>query len=467
MPLIYKDLTARVDSAASDNIIFKSEKVVRRKNALLRKIMKELEGAYNPEPDDEVYAYFVPGRIEVFGKHTDYAGGHSLLFSMDRGFHSVCKANKKEIVRIRDINPFYGQRIFEFSDRLKPLVGDWANYPMTLIKRLCKNFGTDLKGVDIVFGSDLPPAGGMSSSSALMIMVFLAIASVNGLFDQRIYRRNIANNLDLAMYLACAENGQTFRGLEGERGVGTFGGSEDHTIIMNGKQGTISLYQFAPTLHKADISLPNDLAYVILYSGVSAEKTGEAMRKYNMVARRAKLVVERYNQACGTDHRLLRDIVEENKRLNADAMLAKVRQATASYREQDQDLDLAGRFRQFCIEDRELIPEATKALASHNHEDLARVTNLSHEASKTYLWNIAPEIEFLQKKALKLGALAASGFGAGFGGSAYALVPTKDAPRFAMQMKKAYTKQFPKYSGITTFFQAHPSSGACELFSSP
>ena len=467
MPLTYRDLTARVDSAASYNIIFKSEKVVRRKIALLRKIIKEFEGAYNPEPDDEVYAYFVPGRIEVFGKHTDYAGGHSLLFSMDRGFHCVCKANRKENVRIRDVNPFYGQRIFEFSDRLSPSIGDWANYPLTLIKRLCKNFGTDLKGVDIVFGSDLPPSGGMSSSSALMIMVFLAIASVNGLFDYPLYRENITSNLDLAMYLACVENGQTFRSLEGERGVGTFGGSEDHTIILNGKQGIVSLYQFAPTHHRADISLPSDLAYVILYSGVLAEKTGEAMRKYNMVARRAKLVGERYNRAYGTDHRLLRDIVEENERLDVDVMLAKVRQATADYKERNQDLDLAGRFRQFYVEDRELIPEATRALAFRKHEDLARVTNLSHEASRTYLWNIAPEIEYLQKKALKLGALAASGFGAGFGGSAYALVPTKDAPQFAMRMKKDYARQFPKHAGIATFFQANPSTGACELFSSP
>ena len=27
----------------------------------------------------EVRRYFVPGRIEVLGKHTDYAGGRSLL----------------------------------------------------------------------------------------------------------------------------------------------------------------------------------------------------------------------------------------------------------------------------------------------------------------------------------------------------------------------------------------------------
>ena len=30
--------------------------------------------------------YFVPGRIEVVGKHTDYAGGSSLLCAVERGF---------------------------------------------------------------------------------------------------------------------------------------------------------------------------------------------------------------------------------------------------------------------------------------------------------------------------------------------------------------------------------------------
>ncbi|MGV2448389.1 UNVERIFIED_CONTAM: galactokinase family protein, partial [Bacillus sp. ATCC 13368] len=30
-------------------------------------------------------SWFVPGRLEVFGKHTDYAGGHSIVAAVDRG----------------------------------------------------------------------------------------------------------------------------------------------------------------------------------------------------------------------------------------------------------------------------------------------------------------------------------------------------------------------------------------------
>ena len=31
-------------------------------------------------------AYFVPGRVEVMGKHTDYAGGRSLLAAISKAF---------------------------------------------------------------------------------------------------------------------------------------------------------------------------------------------------------------------------------------------------------------------------------------------------------------------------------------------------------------------------------------------
>ena len=38
--------------------------------------------------EDGRVRYWVPGRIEVLGKHTDYAGGRSLLCTIERGFGS-------------------------------------------------------------------------------------------------------------------------------------------------------------------------------------------------------------------------------------------------------------------------------------------------------------------------------------------------------------------------------------------
>ena len=52
---------------------------------------------------------FTPGRIEIFGKHTDYAGGHSLLAAVPRGITLAARRRTDGIVRVGDI--FDGQVI--------------------------------------------------------------------------------------------------------------------------------------------------------------------------------------------------------------------------------------------------------------------------------------------------------------------------------------------------------------------
>jgi len=42
---------------------------------------------------------FVPGRIEVLGKHTDYAGGRSLVCATERGFRFIPAATGRGCCR--------------------------------------------------------------------------------------------------------------------------------------------------------------------------------------------------------------------------------------------------------------------------------------------------------------------------------------------------------------------------------
>ena len=52
---------------------------------------------------------FTPGRIEIVGKHTDYAGGHSLIAAVPRGITLAARKRADRIVRVGDI--FDGQVI--------------------------------------------------------------------------------------------------------------------------------------------------------------------------------------------------------------------------------------------------------------------------------------------------------------------------------------------------------------------
>jgi galactokinase len=293
-------------------------------------------------------------------------------------------------------------------------------------------------------------------------MTFFALAVPNGLMQSERFTAQIGSRLDLAMYLACAENGQTFRALAGRQGVGTFGGSEDHTQILNAQPGVLSLYQFCPTLLERECPFPSDLSLVVAYSGVEAAKTGSAMEQYNRAARRAQAAVQFHNQAFGTSFQLLRDLADAFGADGARRLQDPGSELAASPRLAE--LDLPGRFRQFFEEDRRLIPAAVEALERRDYTRLGELIDESHALSRVHLRNIVPEIDALQATARQLGAVAASGFGAGFGGSAFAIVPKGTEELFNQAWQEAYSQRFPQRAAAAQFFQTAVSGRAAELF---
>ena len=205
------------------------------KRFLLARMVDGWKGLTTPGPS---HVFWVPGRIEVLGKHTDYCGGRSLLAASSRGFMFGVSPRTDLIVRVKDA--VSGEMVdSRLHPDVTPQLGHWSNYPETVFRRLARNFVGDLKGADIVFASDLPPAAGMSSSSALMVGFYLVMNAVNRLTERAEFKANIQTAEDLAGYLGTLENGQTFGTLVGDKGVGTFGGSEDHTAIMNCQVGNV------------------------------------------------------------------------------------------------------------------------------------------------------------------------------------------------------------------------------------
>lgn len=396
---------------------------------------------------------FVPGRIEVLGRHTDYAGGRGLVCAVSRGFLFAAASNALGRVRLFEESREFEPVDFPLRPSITPVVGAWANYPMTMARRLARNFGSGLGGVDIVLDSTLPVGSGMSGSSALMMATFTAIAALDGLPTAPTFRENLPSPIDLAVYLACAENGQGYRGLKGGQGVGTFGGSEDHAAILMGRAGVLSVFGFRPASLIAEVPWPRSWRLIVAFSGVRAEKTREALRKYNLVSRRAALAVTRYNQRYGTRLSSLREVVKDAR---AHRSLARLEGLDGGRRD---ELALAERVRQFRLEEERALPAALRAIAGRDIQGLGVALSQSHRASKRYLWNIAPEIDWLQRSALRLGAAGASGFGAGFGGSILALVEAGRGVPLIRAWQEEYRGRHPERAGDASFFAAAPAPG--------
>ncbi len=142
------------------------------------------------------WAWFVPGRIEIFGKHTDYAGGRSLVAAVPRGFAVV--AAPRSDGRVRAIDARWRDTMeIDPTDQETRYVG-WTNYVAVVARRLAHNFpGADL-GTDLAVLSDLPRAAGLSSSSALVVAVASALIRRAGLETRPEWTRAIHSTLDLA-----------------------------------------------------------------------------------------------------------------------------------------------------------------------------------------------------------------------------------------------------------------------------
>jgi galactokinase len=416
-------------------------------------------------PGSEVTVGFVPGRLEVLGRHTDYAGGRSLVCAINRGFLFAAAPSSGRTVRMYEDSPEFGEVSFDLSPAVKPPPGRWEGYPMTMARRLAANFGGPvgprgsggtrragvrpaLRGASIAFSSTLPVGSGMSGSSALMMTAFTALAAAGRLWEHPAFRANIRCPVDLAGYLACAENGRDFRALAGDRGVGTSGGSEDHAAILCGRAGILSLFSFSPMTLVEELPWPRDWRLAVAFSGVRAEKTREAREKYNMASRRARVAVQKYNERFGTRYANLGDAIRAGARVDQWRSM-----------ESGNVPGIEERVRQFAAEETRIIPRALRALRDGDIAVLGNQLSSSHRASRTLLGNIVPEIDDLQRSAAALGARGASGFGAGFGGSILAVVPTREVRAMLSAWRAGYGEKHPDQAAEAAFFIAEPGPG--------
>lgn len=391
------------------------------KQALFTAIVEACAARQNRAPE---WAWWVPGRIEVFGKHTDYAGGRTLVCPVPRGFGIVAGARDDRIVTVRDALRGDSVTLVAGTDAT-PRTG-WRHYVEVAVRRLARNFPGCAFGADIVIASDLPRASGMSSSSALVVGVASALIAIGDVRRHRAWQADIRTPLDLAAYYACIENGRWFGGLEGDAGVGTHGGSEDHAAIVEGRTDTVSAFGFVP-LRAIDVArVPDTWRFVLTPSGVRASKTGDAKGKYNRLSAGSDALLRLWNDhhapAAGSLAAAL--AVDPGA---ADGLRDIVRRAHV---DEWTPADLERRLDHFIAEDARVLP-ALEAFRDGDANALGSLSRESQEDAERLLGNQVTETIALAKSARDGGAFAASSFGAGFGGSVWALVPADKAIEFS------------------------------------
>jgi len=402
------------------------------------------------------WGWFAPGRIEVFGKHTDYAGGRSLVAAVPRGFALVGAPRDDGRVRVIDAR-WHDAIEIDAADRTTEYRG-WANYIAVVVRRFAYNFPGAALGADLAIASDLPRAAGVSSSSALVVAVATALTRRAGLDRRDDFRAAIATPLDLAGYLGAVENGLTFKTLASVDGVGTHGGSEDHTAILTCRADRLSAYSYVPVRHVGDVVMPSGWCFVVASSGVHADKAGSARDRYNRASLLTRALVDIWNAASAMPAPTLAAVCA------APGAEGELRQMVTRQRRSEYSADdLLRRLSHFVAEDGR-IPDAVAAFRDADAGRLGTMSDGSQRDADELLGNQIPETRTLAALARANGAVAASSFGAGFGGSVWAIVPKADAPGFSNAWVAAYRTACPEATNVE-WFVTRPSPAVTEIIS--
>jgi galactokinase len=277
---------------------------------------------------------------------------------------------------IRVSSGAYGHREFEWIADLAPVArGDWENYLRAAAQAIAGKWGV-MQGIDASIESDLPAAAGLSSSSALLVAMTLALLRAN---------RREASFEELMEILP-----------DGEQFVGTRGGGMDHAASLGSREGCASLVEFAP-LAVHHIPIPADWAFLVANSLHNAEKSGPVRERFNAV------------RTAGTE--------------------ALAETGFATYGEairggSEEDLCALAAAKHLPAAFLHVVTEAFRvrhAVQAMHEDDAARFGRLllaSHASLRDRLEVSCPALDRLVEAAMDSGAIGARLTGAGFGGCA-------------------------------------------------
>jgi len=335
-----------------------------------------------------------PGRVNLIGEHIDYNGLPVLPMALQKEVRIALRARDDERVVLHNLDPAFDAVEFEIEPSIPPgPEGHWGNYVKAPANELARRFAI-WRGLEGVVESDLPAAAGLSSSSALVNAVGLALATVNEVSTEA---------RALAEVMAAAE-----------RFVGTEGGGMDQAISLGARARHAARISFDP-VRLRHVGVPDDWCFVVADTGERAEKSGPVRVSYNL---RRKECAEAFRIVSG--HVATLDITTKLATSYADLLDMLDLETLLSAADAVLDGVLRRRFRHVVTEAAR-VEEAVDALRAADVGRFGLLMDASHGSLRTDFGVSSRQLDELVAIAREGGARGARLTGAGFGGSIVAL----------------------------------------------
>ncbi|MDP6635266.1 MAG: galactokinase [Phycisphaerae bacterium] len=361
------------------------------RTAAIRKRFGEL---YRREASGVVSA---PGRVNLIGEHTDYNDGFVLPIAIDRCTLAAFAPADGRRVNLASVQQEDAPASFDLDVDIEKGSPKWANYPKGVAAGLVAA-GVELVPMDILFDSDVPIGGGLSSSASLEVSAALAMLGAAG--------REID---DYQLALICQKAEHEF--------AGTPCGIMDQAISIMARPERALLLDCRDGSSR-QIPLDNpDLLVLVADTKVKHDLTdgGYAARRDQCYSAAAKLGVKMLRDADA-------DMVSAAGDILTDKELTRARHVVSEI-------------------DRTL--KAVSAMESGDYATFGELMYASHASLRDDYEVSCEELDEIVQRASQLdGVYGARMTGGGFGGCAIILASADRADDIARAITDSYTARF-------------------------
>jgi len=369
----------------------------------------------------------VPGRVNLIGEHIDYHDLPVLPMGIQRRIWIAFRVRNDSLIRAISSGP-YGEREFVLSVQTEPSVsGDWVNYLKAAVQAVTSRW-TLSRGIDAAITSNLPPAAGLSSSSALLVAFTLALLNAN----------ELSPSFEQLMEVLP----------EGEQYVGTRGGGMDHAAVLACREGCALLVNFTP-LEISSIPIPSDWCFVIAHSLTTAEKSGAMRSEYNSRRTAGSNALKQLGFSS------YRSAIETHPHDKLTALATQTERGKLSDNEMQCFLHVVTEYHR--------VEKAVAALRDADASTFGQLLSASHASLRDDLRVSSPALDLLVDIAHRSGALGARLTGAGFGGCVVILCKACDCDRIRAELVTHYYSHRPNFDPENHIIIAKASAGALEF----
>ncbi len=364
---------------------------------------------------EPIGVYSAPGRVNLIGEHTDYAGGFVMPAAIDFATLAAISPRTDKRVVLYSVN--FDQTV-EYAIDALPSHGAhaWSDYPVGVLQIL-RGEGIAFEGFSLSLVGDVPLGAGLSSSASIEVATELALLALVGkelerprmaLLAQRAENEFVGANCGIMdQFIACC-------------------GAHDHALLLDCRS---LAYKLAP--------IPSNLSLVIANTMVKHSHAGGEYNTRRAEVEEATAILRSHRP----EIHLLRD-------------------ATPADLEQwggDMPLNVLKRARHIITDSL----RAEAAAAALDRGDLQQLGVLMAEAHASYRDDFeasCPEADLMVELANQQpGLIGARLTGGGFGGCTVNLVEETHAAAFAQAVAEGYERETRIKPDV---FLCHASDGA-------